>query len=60
MLRDPVPEVRLGALEVVRAWEGGASLRAELAERLADPSMHVQAAALELIGSFGAEAEGEA
>ena len=27
----------------------------ELSERLADPSVHVQAAALELIGSFESE-----
>jgi len=52
-LRDPVPEVRARALAVVRAWSAGAALETELAERLADPALHVQAAALELVSSLG-------
>ncbi|MEZ6188603.1 MAG: hypothetical protein R3F62_26820 [Planctomycetota bacterium] len=51
VLRDPVPEVRAAALAVVAAWGDPQAVQAELAERLADPALGVQAAALELVAS---------
>jgi hypothetical protein len=49
-LADPQPEVRLAALAVVAAWNALDELRHEVGERLADPSIHVSGAALELLG----------
>ncbi|MGE4143220.1 MAG: hypothetical protein AB7N76_21480 [Planctomycetota bacterium] len=60
-LRDPVPDVRLEALAVVRAWEAVEPLAFAVGERLSDPSVHVSGAALELLGEhLGADLGGGA
>lgn len=48
-LVDPRPEVRLAALEVVRAWGLADRLRHELASGLVDPSIHVSGATLDAL-----------
>jgi hypothetical protein len=52
-LRDPVPEVRLAAIQVVAAWgdETLESVRHLVGECVADPSIHVSGAALDLLGA---------
>lgn len=49
-LRDPVPEVRLEAVGVVAAWSCADDLGGPLGDLLSDPSVHVSAAALDLVG----------
>jgi hypothetical protein len=50
-LRDPVPEVRLEAVGVVAAWSCADDLAGPLGELLSDPSVHVSAAVLDLVGA---------
>ena len=50
-LRDPVPEVRLEAVGVVAAWSCADALAGPLGDLLSDPSLHVSAAVLDLVGA---------